>query len=268
MENQHKKYSVDVITVVAIAAIAISLTVGGHEGVHAATCLLFNGDLHTYSALYVDCAPGSVLQDKVVAASAMLVNLLVGFLLLFWLRRSKPAQSTSKVFLWLLMFMNFAYGCGYLLFSGIFNVGDLAQVIIDFKNQWIYQIAMVILGSVIFMGSVWLALKELGIFIGGKESELYRRARLITIPAYFTSVLVVVLASIACPLGWASFPAIAGMGAVAGALSPLLWMTEWFHAPLFTKDTTRKPLEISRSWGYVITACITVFLYVVVLGQR
>ena len=49
------KPSVDWLTVVAIAAIAISLTVASHEGVHAITCLAVGSSLEEYSALYVEC---------------------------------------------------------------------------------------------------------------------------------------------------------------------------------------------------------------------
>ena len=53
---------VDRLTVVAIAAIAISLTVGLHEGVHALTCVVVGGDLLEYSALYESCGSTNTTQ--------------------------------------------------------------------------------------------------------------------------------------------------------------------------------------------------------------
>jgi len=69
---------VDWLTVVAIAAIATSLTVAFHEGIHALTCALVGGDLQEYSALHVLCQHGGIWQIKVVDASASLANILLG----------------------------------------------------------------------------------------------------------------------------------------------------------------------------------------------
>ena len=124
-----RKPIVDWLTVAAIAAIAHSLNVAFHEGVHALTCLAVGSHLQEYSALYVSCDSPTVLQGKMVAGSAPLYNLLAGVLLWVILRNSRRQASELQFFLWLFMLMNWFWGAGYLIFSGIANVGDFAVVI-------------------------------------------------------------------------------------------------------------------------------------------
>lgn len=256
------------LTIIAIAAIATSITVGYHEGIHALTCELLGGDLKSYSALYVDCAPGTILQDKLVAGSASLANILLGLIFLFCLRRSSHTKPELQFFLWLLMLMNLLYGAGYWLFSGMSNIGDWAVVIADLKPQWIYRLGMVALGSITFMGFIWLSLQELGKIIGGQEPELFKRSRNLTITSYFTALLVILIAGALCPLGFTSSPVVAGLMGAAGTLSPLLWMTEWFQAKMFTKNTKLQPLKITLNLGYIIASVIVIILYAVVLSQN
>ena len=121
--------SLDWITVVALAAMAISLTVGLHEGAHALTCVLVGGDLREYSALHAECESQTPLQRKLVAGSAPLYNLLAGLALYGLLRAARRLAPEAWTFGWLLMSMNLFYGAGYVLFSGVSGLGDLAVVV-------------------------------------------------------------------------------------------------------------------------------------------
>ena len=116
-----RKPVVDWLTVAAIAAIAHSFNVAAHEGVHALTCLAVGSHLQEYSALYVSCDSPTVSQGKMVAGSAPLYNLLAGGLLWIILRSSRRRASEVQFFLWLFMLMNWFWGAGYLIFSGIAN---------------------------------------------------------------------------------------------------------------------------------------------------
>ena len=65
----------DWLTIMAIAAISLSLTTTLHEGVHALVCIAVGGDLREYSALHVLCESPSPTHAKFVAGSASLVNM-------------------------------------------------------------------------------------------------------------------------------------------------------------------------------------------------
>jgi len=256
----------DWLTVFAITAIAICFNVTFHEGVHALTCLAVGGDLREFSALHVDCNLVNQQLSKIVAGSASIANLLLGTVCWFFLRRTRGQGSAVQLFLWLFMLMNWLYGAGYLMFSGAANIGDWAAIINDLEPHWLWRVVMLITGAALFLIAIWLALRELGSFIGGTSPEQINRAVKVGIIAYLTSGLIVLLAGLFNPYGILGLPAIAGLMAALGALSPLLWMMQWFRARMFEK-ADRPALKVPRSWGIISFAGLVTFLYVFVLGR-
>jgi len=261
-----RKPVVDWITVVAIAAIAISLNVAIHEGIHAITCLAVGGDLLEYSALHVSCESQTGLLSKIVSGSAPILNILFGLLIWTFLRKSRNLPSPTQYFLWLFMLMNWLNGSGYFMFSGIANVGDMAHVISGWEPAWLWRILMTIVGTLMFVFFVWLALREFGKMIGGEADEQIWRANKLGLLSYFTAFVVVLLAGLFNPNGFASLPVIAGLLAVAGGMSPLVWMMQWFRAKSFVK-LDKRPLEIQRSWQLIVASGIVVFVYAFILGR-
>lgn len=258
--------TLDWLMVVAIAAIAISLTVAFHEGVHALACVAAGGDLLEYSALHVDCTTSAAWQTRMVAGSASVANLILGTLIWLLLSRRPPVSAEARFSLWLLMLMNWLYGTGYWMFSGAANIGDWAAVIAGLEPHWLWRLVMFTAGTTLFVFFVWLALRELGRFFGGRTPDEIRPAVRLGLAAYFTAGLVVLLAGLFNPRGLLGGPAVYGLIAALGALSPLLWMMLWFRADSFPK-LAAPPLVIERRWSLIAFAGLAVFLYVVVLGR-
>jgi hypothetical protein len=176
-------------------------------------------------------------------------------------------KATGKqFFLWLFMLMNGLYGSGYFMFSGIANVGDMANVISGWEPAWVWRVLMTVVGLLMFMGFVWLALQEFGKLIGGDADEQIGRANQLAIISYIVSGVVILLAGLFNPYGFLSLPVTAGLFAVLGGLSPLLWMMQWFRAKSF-KKLDKPPLEIHRSWSWIAGAGVAVFVYAVILGR-
>jgi hypothetical protein len=263
--SNHKP-DIDWLTVVAIAAIAISINVAVHEGVHALTCLAVGGRLKAYSALYVSCNTLTTWQGKIVDGSAPIFNIVAGGLLWVIVHNSRKQASETWFFLWLFMLMNWLYGAGYWVFSGIANVGDMATVISGWSPGWLWRVLMTIAGLLLFMLFIQLASLEFGKVIGGDSDEHIRRANKLGILSYFTSFVVVLIAGFFNPNGVLSLPVTAGLFAVAGGLSPLLWMMQRLRAKNFIKPG-KKTLEIHRQWQWLVVAGVVVFLYVFVLGR-
>ena len=261
-----RKPVVDWLTVVAIAAIAISFTVAFHEGVHAITCLAVGGNLQEYSALYASCDNSTVLQVRIVAGSAPTFNLIVGTLLWIILRNLRKQTPETWLFLWLLMLMNWFYGAGYFIFSGVSNIGDWAIVIAGWKASWLWRVLMTIVGLLLYVLFVRLVFQELGRMIGGKSGELILRAKKICTLCYVTSFVVILMAGFFCPYGPLGLPVLAGLTAVLGTLSPLMWMMRWFHTKYFQKPD-REPLEIHRKWHWIVTSAIAMFMYTFITGR-
>ena len=257
---------VDWLTVIAIAAISISLTVAFHEGIHALTCVVVGGDLLEYSALYESCDSHTVTQAKLVAGSAPTLNLLAGIGLWIMIRKIKFQSSESWFFVWLLMMMNFCYGSGYFIFSGISNIGDWAVVLEGWNPGWLWRGLMVLVGVAAYMIIIRLGLIELGKMIGGEKEEQVQRANKLCSISYITSFLVILFAGVFCPYGPLSLPVTAGVFASLGALSPLIFMTRWFRTEHFDK-VIKEPLEIHRKWGGIMAGIVVVFLYAFILGR-
>lgn len=258
--------ALDWLTVAAFAALAISLTVAFHEGIHALTCMGVGGDLREYSALHVDCSEINTWQSKLVAGSASIANLLLGTLCWRLLPRFRRQASNWTFFLWLFMLMNWLFGAGYWMFSGIGNIGDWSVVIAGWEPQWLWRVVMTLVGTLFYVFFIWLSLHELGKFIGGTAPELFSRATKLGLLAYTTAGLVTLSAGALNPYGLLGLPAIAGLMATLGALSPLLWMMQWFKASHFIK-AAGPPLAIERRWGLVALGGLVAVLYVVVLGR-
>jgi hypothetical protein len=266
LANKVRKPVVDWLTVVAIAAIAISFNVAFHEGVHALACVAVGGDLQEYSALYESCDSPTEWQAKIVAGSAPTFNLLAGVLLWVILRNVRKRSSETQFFLWLFMLMNWCYGAGYFMLSGIANIGDWAVVVNGWDPSWLWRVLMTVVGIVLFIVFIRLALQEFGKMVGGDADEQIQRANRLFILSYITSFIVVLIAGFFCPYGPLSLPVTAGLFAVIGALSPLLWMTRWFRTENFVKPV-KEPLEIRRKWQWLIAAIIVVFTYTFILGR-
>jgi hypothetical protein len=257
------KPAIDWLMVVAIAAIAISLNVAFHEGVHALTCVAVGGQLQAYSALYASCDSQTVFQEKMIAGSAPIYNLLAGLLLWTILRNSRKKSSETQLFLWLFMLINWFYGAGYLMFSGIANIGDWAVVIDGWEPSWLWRVLIVIIGALFFFVFIRVGLQELGKMIG--EGQIRRVSKLFIL-SYITSFVVILLAGFFCPYGLLSLPVTAGVFAVLVALSPFLGMTWWFETKIY-EYLSKEPLEIHRRWQWIAAAVVVVFAYVFILGR-
>jgi hypothetical protein len=261
-----RKPTVDWLTVVAIAAISMSINVAFHEAVHALTCLAVGGELQEYSALHASCETTIESQAKVVAGSAPTWNLIVGLLTWFILRNSKQRTSEFWYFLWLFMLMNWFYGAGYLIFSGIFNIGDWAVVIDSWEPDWFWRVLLIILGTLFYIVFIRLGLNEFCKVIGGEGDEQIQRANKLSFLPYFSSISVILLAGFFCPYGLLSFHVTASLFGVIGALSPFLWMMRWFRTAKFVK-LVKEPFEIHRKWHWLVAAVIVVFIYACMLGR-
>jgi hypothetical protein len=261
-----RKPIVDWVTVVAIAAIAMSLNVAFHEGVHALTCVAVGGQLQEYSALYADCDSPTVWQRKMVSGSAPVGNLLAGTALWVVLRRSGRRAPETRFFIWLLMLMNWFYGACYFVFSGVTNIGDWAAVIDGWEPSWVWRALLIVAGIPLFFFFVWLGLLEFGKMVGGEGDEQIGRANKLWVLSYVTAAGVVLIAGFFCPYGLLGLPVTAGLTAALGALSPFVWAIRWFRTESFVK-LDKEPLEIHRRWGWLVAAVVVVFVYAFVLGR-
>jgi len=263
--NSVRKPVIDWLTVVGIAALAISFTVLFHEGVHALSCLAVGGDLQG-AALYASCEDTTGLQENMVLISGPIYNLLAGLLAWRLFRSSLDRSSEFQFFLWLFMLMNWFYFAGYLVFSGLTNIGDWSMVIADWQPVWLWRILLTLVGVLLFVFFVRQGLIEFGKVACKRADAHFECVNRLCLLSYFTSFLVILFAGFFCPWGLTSFPVTAALFAVLVALSPFLLMMRWFRTDRFEK-LADEPLEIHRKWSWILTSLAVVFIYVFVVGR-
>src|SRR5215472_13381813 len=137
----------DALTVGAIGILAYMLGNVLHEGAgHGGACLLVGAKPLVISSVHFECSSDARLVD----AGGTLVNLIAGALFFAVGRLTGPSYPRMKYFLWISMTVNLYTGTGYFLFSGIAGIGDWAEFIQGLGPQWVWRIALTILGGVTY----------------------------------------------------------------------------------------------------------------------
>lgn len=76
------------------------------------------------------------------------------------MRTANPTRQYLRYFLWLLMTINLLQAGGYILFSGLGNIGDWAYVIHDLEPVWLWRL--------------WATqMRESWLFNAGRLADLY-----------------------------------------------------------------------------------------------
>ena len=164
------------------------------------------------------------------------------------------------------MTVNLYAGTGYFLFSGIGGIGDWAGFIEGLGHQWVWRIALTILGAVTYALAARISLLELRPFIGGEKTERYRRAvRLTSIP-YFAGGILMCIAGALNPKGMIVI-LISAAASTFGGTSGLLWATSWLkRGPLIPYGPATEPLPIRRSWPLAVAVCAVAIAFIAILG--
>jgi hypothetical protein len=139
-------------------------------------------------------------------------------------------------------------------------------VIEGWQPMWLWRVLMTLVGFLLFVFFVQQGLKEFGKVACEQADEHFHCVNRLCILSYFTSFWVVLFAGFFCPWGLTSLPVTAAVFAVLGALSPFLLMMRWFRTDRFAK-LADEPLEIHRSWRWIVTSIVVVVVYVFVMGQ-
>lgn len=248
-------------TVIAIAIVATVCANLIHEGLgHGGTCLLTGGRPLVLSTVHFDCQGAGV----VVAAGGTIANLIAGAI--FWSTSRLVTRSTHlRYFLWLSMTINLLGAGGYFLFSGVGNIGDWADVIQGQQPAWLWRVGLTVLGVASYLFFVWIALREMGPFLGRDRAGRVRRARSLTLTPYLTDGILSCIAGLFNPVGMI-LVAISAAAASFGGASALAWMPEWLHGTRIpTTESQMPPLRRSRAW--IASAAVVALSFIFVLGR-
>jgi hypothetical protein len=151
-----------------------------------------------------------------------------------------------------------------LLFSGVGNFGDWADVLAGLTPVWLWRTGLTVLGAVTYVLVIWLALLELRPFLAEPD---WRRggAKDLTIVPYITGGILYTVAGIFNPVGIM----LVGLSAAAasfGGTSGMAWMTQ-FLGSKFAPKSASPPFILQRSRGWLIAAFVAASIFIGLLGR-
>jgi hypothetical protein len=264
--SEQKGRGIDLLTVIAIALVAYAITNLGHEGLgHGGFGILAGGHLRELSAVHVsvpDLEASGSWGDKLLAAGGTIVNLIFAAIALVLFQRERGA-TPRRFFLWLFATLNLLLATGYFLFSGILGVGDWAAVISGYQPDWLYQILLIIVGLVTWIGTILLSIRLLIPMLGTREDRPARTRTLTLIP-YIAGGLLFLAACLPNPhLSDLFFITLFG---VFGAPSGLAWICILLTNTQRYPGSDEPPLTIPRNTHMIAAAVVISAIFIGVFG--
>src|SRR5690348_15553402 len=248
----------DWLTVAAVAAVVHVIASVTHEAIgHGGACLLTGctPQLLTTMSFQGDERALSSVAVRFIEAGGTFANLLAASVAIWFLRRRTHATAGPLwFFLWLLTTVNLLQACGYLLYSGVANIGDWAAIVRGLRPTWLWRVGLAVIGGYGYWRSINWAMRQLGqrLYASGdaRVGEAYR----FTLVAYFAAGCLELVASLDEP-GGALIMLISGVAAAFGGTSGLVWAPQLLHSARFGAE--KEPhLSVTRNWRTIVAATV------------
>ena len=252
----------------AIAVVAYAVANVVHEGLgHGGACLLVGGRPEELNAIFFECTVQGLppAAGKWLAAGGCIANLALAALAGIALGAVPRSWGAARLFVWLLLAVNLLMPFGYLLFSGLGNIGDWAEVIRGLEPPWVWRGVLTVTGAVLYG---WVAprllMPPLEPFLGAAAAERQVRVRTLTVLPYVVGGLTFVVAGLLNPHGL-YLVLVSAAAASFGGTSLLAWYPAlWARRPPVGPQDI--PLGVPRSPAGLVAAAIVLILFVGVLG--
>ena len=267
MSQEFSSRQADLLTVISVATVAYGLANVVHEGLgHGGACLLTGCSPHLLTSIQFqgDQASLSGAASRFIAAGGTLANLAAAAAAIALLHRHRGRDTTLRFFLWLFATVNLLQGTGYLLFSGVGNVGDWSAVVRGWAPHWLWRVTLAAVGGVAYYGAAHWAMRQLARWLRGSGGTRLQEAYRYTLTAYATGALLYVSAGLSDPAG-PIILLLSGVPASLGATSALLWGPQLLNNPLVgAGEGSESP--VPRDWRWIVAAAASTALFVFVLG--
>jgi hypothetical protein len=258
---------IDRLTVAAIAIVAYAFANVLHEGLgHGGACLSVGCTPKVLSSMHFDGDNTGLSRaaTNFIEAGGTLANLLGAAVAFAWFNTNASAGVHARYFAWLFGTVNLLHATGYLLFSGVGNIGDWAAVVRGLQPEWAWRTAMAVVGSATYWFSVRYALVTMGPFIGGETPERYRRGLTLMLVPYITGAALYLVAGAFNPIGLA-LVVISAAPAALGGTSGLAWGPQYLRGNIIPRAEV-PPTALPRSTGWIATAVGVAIVFVAILG--
>ncbi len=258
----------DRLTVASVAVVAYALSNVVHEGLgHGGACLIVGcaPQLLTSMQFEGDAAHLPVVASRIIAAGGSVANLVVAAVAIVLLRRCRAGAPATWFFLWLLATISLLQSTGYLLFSGVGNVGDWAAVVRGWPGGAFWRVVLAAVGGLAYWVATRWAMGTLGARLHTLARTRVSEAYSYTLVAYLTGAILYMAAGSRDPGGFAIL-LISGVAASLGGTSGLAWGPQLLKDPAFGPARHSLP-PLGRDWRWVAAAGVSGILFVLVLGS-
>ncbi|HET8946204.1 MAG TPA: hypothetical protein VFQ07_04415 [Candidatus Polarisedimenticolia bacterium] len=256
---------IDIPTVIAIAALAYTLSNMTHEALgHGGAAVLLGARPTMLNAIFLNYDEATVSETarRWISASGSIADLLVGLPALALVPRARSTR--WRYFLWLFAAVNILTAFGYLLYSGVAGIGDWSRVFAGLAPEGLIRAVLIAAGAALyFIVAPRLLAPRLDPFLGREPGVRERRARLLSLLPYLAGSVSLAVAGILNPLGW-KILLISAVAAGFGGTSLLAWYFTIPRKP--APDTAEPPLGLPRSTAWIAAAGVVLLFFVFVLG--
>jgi len=256
----------DLPTVISIAVVAHSLSTLIHEGVgHGGACLAVgcHPQLLTSMQFLGDESGLSPIAGKLISAGGSFANLAAAGIAARLLRRQDNHMRSAWFFLWLFTTLNLLAATGYLLYSGIGDIGDWADVIHGLQPVWFWRVLLAVTGAATY----WLATRWSMRRLGERLPEPSRRvgeASRYSVVSYLVGGALAISAGLFDP-GGKMLIVISGAAVSLGGGSALAWGPQLLHDPSFAVPAKPR-LVVARDGRWIVAAILSATFFLFVLG--
>ncbi len=160
------------------------------------------------------------------------------------------------------MAINLLSGTGYLLFSGLLDVGDWVVVVDGFEPAWVWRLILAVAGLILYLACIWIALASLNKFIGA-DDDRHRRAFKQSLMPYIVGSSTTTIGAFLNPIS--PLLILTSAASAFGGTSALAWMSQLLKTRHFAAVDS-DPLAVSRSWIWVVGSALLLLAHIFVLG--
>jgi hypothetical protein len=263
----------DMLTLIAVSALAYVLAVALHEHLgHASACVLLGSRATELGAFYIECDDSrlSPVAIRLVALAGPVVSFLIGVVCYLLLRRrSKSASQGSDVsfyFIWLLGSIAAMSAAGYPLFSGFTGSGDLGMsadgALFGIEPAFAVRAGLVVIGLVLYIFVVRISLVTIDGHLSGIGRARVSAAERIALTSYASGAVVSLLIGLLNPHGMVIVLSSA-LASSMGGTSGLAWMMFYMNRRV---ERTGPGINFDRNWRWIGAALVLVLGYAVLFG--
>lgn len=246
----------------ALGILAYAASMMTHEALgHGGYCLAAGGHNVMLTAWGERCDyPGVPIPG--IHAAGPAAQFCAGLLAWLALRLLSDDAARLRYFVWLYMVFDLLISSGYILFSGITNIGDAAVIIAEIRWHGAWRCALILFGAIVYFLSMRAAAMELKRF-AGLDDRFPRLFRLVWIPYVAAGLFACCTGALNRTMGHGAAIGFAAASSLGGG-SGILGLPDMQRGMTSTGSQHSVYLEWNAAWG--VAAAIVVVAFVMFVG--